>query len=867
MKINKKCLLILCLLYIASIGAKANWNCFVDNFNNTDYGRGTTTWRISPVGRWTFFANQNGILVYNGSFWQHFYLKNRSEARSVATLYNRGRVYVGGENEFGYLEPQATGELKYHCLSDKLHKRFSSIGNVFDIYEADGVIYYRCDNYILVSHGNQYRLVKSPSKIFSSVMVDMQLYVATDKGIFLLTGNKLVLVKNSKLLYGKRINSMVAYRKGFLICTFNDGLYYCDGTDIIPFHTSADTILRHAGICCAALKDDLMAFGTIHDGMVLLNQKTGRLYNYGEINGLQHNTVLSVAFDNEGNVWAGLDCGIDYVNLNSPFSYLYKTPNSYGIGNACILKDKLLYLATDRGMYYVDYPVMFHKGCADVKQLPIPSGSAWNLYRYGNEVLCLHDKGIYSVQGTQVERITPQITGAWSCRKVIGHPDMLFVGIYDGIYLIQKTKNSWKVISRLKGITTSARYFRQVNASTLKVYNISLGKATIYHLNASLTHAQRIKEVDETYPMLRKNYQYMVLENLDSGINATQITPSHSIIPCNMGFLLFNSRMSGGKKLQVFVNRIFTTVNKDSLVYMDNFTEYQHMISISYSLNSVRIEYGISDRMMKPSVKYRYRLNNGAWSDALSVDTKEYSNLFEGTYRFEVEAISPNGVTATDAIEFKILPPWYRTIWAYFFYFVVFVGIVCRLWLFEKRRIERQKLLVVIEKDKQMNKMKIEIDKLEKEKLDLDLKHKSQEIADLIISVRRKNDILTDIKQNLVVALNQLKAKDVKKGCQQLVLINSKIDTNIEGDEILKRFEEQFDVVNDQFMTKLSRAYPSLNLNERLMCAYLRMNLSTKEMAPMLSISVRGVETLRYRLRKKLGLQREDNLLDFLNSL
>lgn len=166
-----------------------------------------------------------------------------------------------------------------------------------------------------------------------------------------------------------------------------------------------------------------------------------------------------------------------------------------------------------------------------------------------------------------------------------------------------------------------------------------------------------------------------------------------------------------------------------------------------------------------------------------------------------------------------------------------------------------------------MNKMKIEIDKLEKEKLDLDLKHKSQEIADLIISVRRKNDILTDIKQNLVVALNQLKAKDVKKGCQQLVLINSKIDTNIEGDEILKRFEEQFDVVNDQFMTKLSRAYPSLNLNERLMCAYLRMNLSTKEMAPMLSISVRGVETLRYRLRKKLGLQREDNLLDFLNSL
>ena len=68
-------------------------------------------------------------------------------------------------------------------------------------------------------------------------------------------------------------------------------------------------------------------------------------------------------------------------------------------------------------------------------------------------------------------------------------------------------------------------------------------------------------------------------------------------------------------------------------------------------------------------------------------------------------------------------------------------------------------------------------------------------------------------------------------------------------------------------MTKLSRTYPSLNMNERLMCAYLRMSMSTKEMAPMLNISVRGVETIRYRLRKKLGLEREDNLLDFLNSL
>lgn len=864
MKINLKLFWILCVLNLAPVWARANWNSFIDNYNNSDYGRGTTTWRISTIGRWTFFANQNGILVYNGAFWQHFYLKNRSEARSVAVLKDKGRVYVGGENEFGYLEPQETGELKYHCLSEHLGKKYSSIGNVFDIYEADGVIYYRCDDYILISNGDKYRLIKAPSKIFSSAMVDMVLYVATDNGVYVLAGTKLVPLKDGHMLYGKRINSMNKYGNGFLITTFSDGLYYCDGNSVVPFHTNADDILRKGGICCSAINGNLMAVGTIHNGLVLVDLKYGSVRTYGEINGLQHNTVLSVNFDDMGNVWAGLDCGIDYVNLQSPFSYLYKTPYSYGIGNASVLKDGLLYIATDRGMYYVKYPVEFFNGRADIRQLAIPSGAAWNLYRYGDEVLCLHDKGVFSIRGVHAEKVT-NIAGAWSCGKVIGHPDMLFVGVYDGMYVIQKSGTGWRTVSRIKGVKGSGRYFKQVDAHTLKLYDVKLGKATAYQLNPSLTSAKELKVIEENYPDYSLRYQHVSLEDLDLGTNVNDVDASKSIIPCNIGFLLHDKKATSMKRMQVFINRIVTTTYKDSIVYMDNFTKAQPVVSIPYSLNSVRIEYGITSRMMIPSVKYRYRLNGGPWSEAQKGNAKEYSDLFEGTYRFEVEAISPNGETASNIIIFKILPPWYRTAWAYIFYFLMFIVVVSWLWVVENKRIERKKEMVAKEKDKQMDKMQVEIDKLEREKLDLDLKHKSQEIADLIISVRRKNEILTDIKQNVTVALNQLRGKNYKKGCQQLVMINSNIDTNIEGDEILKKFEQQFDVVNNLFMKKISEMFPQLSLNERLMCAYLRMNLSTKEIAPLLNISVRGVETLRYRLRKKMGLDREDNLLDFLS--
>ncbi len=96
------------------------------------------------------------------------------------------------------------------------------------------------------------------------------------------------------------------------------------------------------------------------------------------------------------------------------------------------------------------------------------------------------------------------------------------------------------------------------------------------------------------------------------------------------------------------------------------------------------------------------------------------------------------------------------------------------------------------------------------------------------------------------------------------MVLNNKIDSNIQNDEVLRRIEEEFDLIHNNFMKHLGEKHPNLSPNERIMCAYLKMNLSTKEIAPLINISVRGVETLRYRLRKKLGLSREESLTDYL---
>ena len=90
------------------------------------------------------------------------------------------------------------------------------------------------------------------------------------------------------------------------------------------------------------------------------------------------------------------------------------------------------------------------------------------------------------------------------------------------------------------------------------------------------------------------------------------------------------------------------------------------------------------------------------------------------------------------------------------------------------------------------------------------------------------------------------------------------IDHNTDLDEQWQQFKLHFDSVHKGFFERLLKNFPKLTPNELKLCAYLRMNLSTKEIAQMLNISTESVTTKRYRLRKKLGLEKDENLVGYI---
>lgn len=954
MKSPKRIVCLCVFSLFLSLNLLADWNSFVINYNKSLYGKGAQTWQIAGYNdNWVYFANQKGMLQFDGNSWNVFPLNNGSDVRSVLPSSLRKRIYVGGINEFGYFEPAFDGKLSYVCLSDSLRGDDREIGNVWGIHESDDILYLQGEGKVLKFLNGKYVTLHSNWRIDCSYMVNGILYVGTENGVWVVVGNTFFPLQGAEALASERIRGIIPHGKGIIIATAYNGLFYYSENKITPFFTGAEEFMSRNEIFCAAFSPGLIALGTVHNGILLIDKRTMQVKYFNESNGLQNNTVLSLNFDSLNNLWAGLDSGIDYVCLNSPLTNLYS--HSYGTGYSALLADDYLYLGTNRGLYYTHFPVRMSEGQTRIYSVPNSSGQVWNICRVGDDLFCLHDRGLFLIEKASMTRIS-DIVGAWTCQPVLGTTDKMYVGVYGGLYLMEKKNGEWKKVCKIDGLPESSRFFEQESARIIwvsglnKVVRVELDETLTKVLNLNLYDAHKglpfkrevyvckvdakicfttpggiyrynkVKdciEPDEelnkllngscpysrlvTYKErlislnhreicisdLYKPYNYhatIPIENssvelVDGAETIVPIADSLFVIPNDNGFALCKIPSLYAQtdySKSVHIRRVYLSSPKDSLVYTDNFLGRKDEIEVPYSQNAVRFEYGLSLFTYGGDVSYQYRLNQQEWSDFTNLKVKEYSNLPEGEYTFEVKAVFPDGSTSVDAYTFKILPPWYRTGVAYVCYILLILFVFWGIYRWDDIRVKRKKEQAVVEKDKELHEMEKEYEEekarnerqimqLEKEKLEHDLKYKSQEMANLMINFVRKNEMLTEIKSDLFKVISVLRGENSKEPKQMLLVVNNKIDSNIQSDDVLKRIEEQFDLVHNNFMKRLGEKHPDLSLNERMMCAYLKMDLSSKEIAPLLNISVRGVETVRYRLRKKFGLEREESLMDYLN--
>jgi hypothetical protein len=194
-------------------------------------------------------------------------------------------------------------------------------------------------------------------------------------------------------------------------------------------------------------------------------------------------------------------------------------------------------------------------------------------------------------------------------------------------------------------------------------------------------------------------------------------------------------------------------------------------------------------------------------------------------------------------------------------------------------RSERELIKVRIEKERQLKEQQQqfsleqaererELIKLRAEQLEYDMKANASKLADSTMNLMRKNDMLLSLDTQMNDLSESVRREDAKANITRKIKdIRRGIQQNINDDENWEKFEENFNLVYDNYMRKLTARFPDLKLNDRKLCAYLRMGLSSKEMASLLNSSTRSIETARYRLRKKLQMESGENLKDFIQGL
>jgi len=353
------------------------------------------------------------------------------------------------------------------------------------------------------------------------------------------------------------------------------------------------------------------------------------------------------------------------------------------------------------------------------------------------------------------------------------------------------------------------------------------------------------------------------LTNSMSGFeNITQISNYGYLIGTTDGYYTMNINDLSFKNYNVSISNI--SVNKlNETSFFATITEEGEF---KYAENNITFNYTVPEYNKYINAEYQYLLESvqDEWSEWNAKSTVNFKNLSPGEYTFKVRAKIANSSPENMATyTFVILKPWYATNFAIIFYLLIifvlahFINKTYKNYYQTQREklIEENNLLLEIKELENSQ----ELMKIRNEQLSQDVDNKNKELAVSTMSLIKKNELLTLIKEDL--------KNTSEESNNSIKSVIKNITKNISEEDSWAVFKEAFDNADKDFLKKVKMAHPSLTPNDLRLCAYLRLNLSSKEVVPLINISVRSVEIKRYRLRKKMELPHEQGLVEYILSI
>jgi len=933
------------------------------NYNNEQYNGGIQNWDVQQDKNGIlYFGNNEGLLTFNGHYWNIYRLPNFTSVRSIG-IDSKNRIYVGGQDEIGYFSPDGQGVLKYTSLLNLLPENLRKIADIWDIAIINDEVFFRSVNAVIHFKDGVLRNYK-PVEAWSYLgKANNKIYAqAKNAGLFLYDKEVWKPVCTAASLKQSSITSIAHYNGDtLLVSTLKKGFFLIYNNQLFPFKTKLDNVFFNDRVFFASqLNKNLYAVGTTSGGVYLMNKSGGLTQKYNYKEGLQNNNVRGILLDRDNNMWLALDDGIAYVAINSAIKNISPDRNKQITSYAFGKMNQSIYIGTSNGLY----TSKINTGTSDLsmstsafEEVKNTKGQVWGLSEFNNQLLMAHEDGA-SIIKEDIATPVYALPGTWMFQPLqsVFPVQNFLAGTYQGLQSINYKNGTFSNGGKIEGINETLRFIvvdnndnlwashpyhgvykielsadkRKINKTTLfsdknglpsKLYNyvfriknriVIATVRGVYEYDAAHNHFSRfkmfgnaldaisiqyLKEDDEGNvwfvsnkkvgvidfhkPSANNAFTIVYIPELDGkvvgGFESIYALDNENIfIGANKGayHINYGKYVENLARPRVIIGAIKLMGQKDSTVFGGYFTkngvasdrqDVSKLPKYKNALNSIHFEFSSTLFEHEKNTKFSYQLigfddNWSAWS---SKSEKDYTNLPHGEYTFSVKARTDAG-NESDIVSytFIVLPAWYSTIWMKIAYLIVF-GLLVRLlirWQ-KKKHIKEQERMTYLHQ-LELDKTEQEIVRLQNEKLEAEINYKSKELSTMTMHLVQRGKVLAKIKEVIsAVIKNQENVTENSPSFRHLIRLIKDVEKK---DQELDHLSVHFNHVNTEFFNRLKDLYPELSQNDLKFCAYLCMNLSSKEMAQLMNITIKAVEVGRYRLRKKLNLKPETNLYEFL---
>ena len=891
-----------------------NWNISQDannrvyvanNFGLLEFNG--SNWNLHPTPNNTIMRSVfvNSSAVYTGAYMDFgYWLRQKNGTLSYTSLAEKLNFAMIEDEQVWNIVPhkqfivfQTLDRLIIYNQVTRALTTFKPVSGILKVFVEDDNIYYQDNNLSIYNILNEEGILfLSAAELNNNQVVGLSI---SPIGTLIATReNGLLLKQNSVKPFNANLSKQLA----------NDLLYSFTKT-----------------------QSGQLVLGSVRNGVYILSATAELIQHIGTDQDLLNNTVLAVFSDNQNGVWLGLDNGLSYVPLASPKQFFSATQDPIGTVYATQIFNDMLYVGTNQGLYYrpinsatplrpiagLDGQVWtlqiinntllcgHDKGAFEIKasqSKPLFTGVGVWLFRELNnaQILAGAYNGLHLFDKTTNDlRYLRQIKDfSMSSRyfEVLNARELLVSHEYKGVFKLQLDEEKNKVLTAAKIPNVPTSLYSSMISFLGDICYFSKGGFFEYDSEANqfvknnlisslfqennFTSAKMVLDREKYLWFFERNNLIRVekgalssefivnkfplsydMRKTNTGFeNISHVSQDEFLIGTSNGFFVFDT-----SKVQSYAPNIMLTklesYNKSNTKQQ---LQFDKEVELAANFNSISAHYFITNNNITDKALFQYRLDGYSenWSEWTADATVTFSNLRFGNYTLNARAMVGDVISSeAHKISFKIYRPWYLSTVALLVYVVlmliVFRIVNTRYTKYYRR--EQEKL--INENQRKLNLMALkqneEIMRIKNEQLEDNIEKKNKELAISTMAMIKKNQFMNAL-------LNDLEPAAANPTVSRVLRT---IKRSLKNDDDWEFFEQAFDNADKDFLKRLKELHPALTNHDLKLCAYLRLNLSSKEIAPLLNISVKSVDIKRYRLRKKMALLHDQNLTEYILSL